>query len=82
MKVNTQGVLIMNSNVGSADRLIRLIVGALLISWPWIGRGMAFGMGGLLHWIAIVIGAILIVTALLGTCPLYRLVGVNTCKLK
>ncbi len=72
----------MNSNVGSVDRIIRIVIGAILVGWPWIGRGMALGMGGPLHWIAIIVGVTLIATAIFGTCPIYSILGVNTCKLK
>ena len=70
----------MTANVGNFDRIARLVIGALLIAWPWLGHDMMMATGGPLRWIGLVAGIVLIVTALMGTCPAYRLFGVNTCK--
>ena len=59
---------ISKANIGKTDRLIRTIVGALLI----IG---AFNGGG---WLAAVIGAVLIGTAYLRFCPAYNVFGLST----
>ena len=72
----------MTANVGNFDRIARLVIGALLVAWPWLGHGMMMGAGGPLRWIGLVAGIVLILTALSGTCPAYRLMGVNTCKVK
>jgi hypothetical protein len=72
----------MIANVGSFDRLARLVIGALLVAWPWLGNGMMMAAGGPLRWIGLTVGIVLILTALAGTCPAYRLIGVNTCKVK
>jgi len=68
-----------SANVGSLDRAIRLIVGALLIALPnfyaseiWASQAARWGIP--------FVGAVLIVTALVRFCPLYRLIGVNSCK--
>jgi hypothetical protein len=64
----------MTKNVGSLDRLLRIIVGLALIAyaipigfhttgWNWVG------------WI----GVIPLLTAIVGTCPVYSLLGVNSC---
>lgn len=64
----------MSANVGSADRIVRIVVGLLLISlWffapdPW-------------RWVAVA-GVVLVLTALLRVCPAYSLFGINTCKMK
>ena len=69
----------MTANVGSADRLIRIIVGLILVVLPfvtsfglWANPIAAFG--------APIVGAVLIVTALVRFCPLYRLFGMRTCR--
>jgi Protein of unknown function (DUF2892) len=72
----------MTANVGSFDRIARLVIGALLVIWPWLGHGMMMGVDGPLRWIGLIAGIVLIVTALMGTCPIYRLMGVNTYKVK
>ncbi|MBK8162939.1 MAG: DUF2892 domain-containing protein [Gammaproteobacteria bacterium] len=59
----------MNKNVGGVDRTIRLIAGLAIA-----GAGLYYqSLWGL-------IGAVLIVTAVLGWCPPYSLLGINTCK--
>jgi hypothetical protein len=67
----------MTKNVGQVDRLVRAAVAivALIIAWN-------AGFSGALGIIALVVGIVMAVTAAVGTCPLYRLVGVNTCKVK
>ena len=56
------------NNTGKADRIIRIIVGALLIGNVFTGLQTPIG------WI----GLILIVTGLFGTCPVYSLLGIST----
>lgn len=71
----------MIKNVGSTDRLIRLIAGVILliIAVPSLA-GMAFvGLGGW-AWLVGLVGLVLVATALLNFCPAYTLIGVNTCK--
>ncbi len=67
----------MTTNVGTADRIARVIIGLVLIAfaipigfpqtgWNWIG------------WI----GIVPLVTAALGVCPAYSLLGLSTCPLR
>ncbi|MFO7544977.1 MAG: DUF2892 domain-containing protein [Trueperaceae bacterium] len=63
----------MSHNVGTIDRLVRGIVGAvLLLGWVlgWFGGTWAVILG--------IVGIILVATALVGFCPLYRLFGMST----
>lgn len=55
-----------NENI--ADRIIRVAAGAALLSTVWVGPQWAWG------WL----GLILVVTGLIGRCPLYRLFGLST----
>lgn len=65
----------MSINVGSADRLIRIILGLALIALALMSGWSMLGTV-----ISAVIGGVLVVTALVRFCPLYRLIGVRTCK--
>lgn len=56
-------------NVGSIDKIVRIVVGALLILLA------LFGTIGWWGWI----GIVPIVTALMGWCPAYTLFGIKTC---
>jgi len=59
-----------NRNIGSVDRVLRLVVGIALLAMVFVGPKTPWG------WI----GAVLIVTALINFCPLYRLFGIRTCR--
>jgi Protein of unknown function (DUF2892) len=58
------------TNVGSADRIFRIVLGLVLIALVFVGPKTPWG------WI----GIVPLVTGLLRTCPLYSLIGVSTCK--
>jgi Protein of unknown function (DUF2892) len=64
----------MTPNIGRVDRIIRLILGVALIALA-LGYfpGMTQQFWG---WI----GIIPLVTAFVGTCPAYSLLGTTTCK--
>ncbi len=61
----------MKRNVGSLDRILRLVLGAAMV-----GGGIYFH-----SWFG-AIGLILIGTALINFCPLYAIVGANTCSVR
>jgi len=61
----------MKCNTGKTDRIFRVIVGIVIIA-----AGIYFK-----SWWG-VIGAIPIITAVLGWCPMYIPLGVSTCKVK
>lgn len=67
----------MTANLGSIDRLLRLVIGIVLIAAPFVAA-TAFGGNAVLTYGAILIGAILVVTALVRFCPIYRLFGWKT----
>ena len=55
----------MQRNIGSTDRIIRIIVGVVLLSLVFIGPRSAWGYLGLIP----------LVTALVGYCPMYRVIA-------
>lgn len=59
----------MLTNEGSADRLVRVVIGLALIAMVFVGPRTPWGWVGLLP----------LITGLVGFCPAYRLLGVNTC---
>jgi hypothetical protein len=56
------------SNAGKVDRIIRIIIGAVLIGNVFTGLQTPIG------WL----GIVLVVTGLFGTCPLYSILGIDT----
>lgn len=62
----------MKTNVGSVDRIARVIIGLALIALTLTG---AIGLWG---WI----GVLPLVTAAIGWCPAYTLLGFSSCPMK
>jgi DUF2892 family protein len=64
----------MKSNVGSADKAVRIVIALVLFS-------LYFMLEGNLRYIAL-IGIIPLLTAFMSWCPLYTIFGITTCPLK
>ncbi|WP_417226698.1 DUF2892 domain-containing protein [Amphritea sp.] len=60
----------MDKNIGSVDKVVRIVVGLILIALVFVGPQTPWG------WIGVPIIAI----ALFGWCPLYRVLGISSCK--
>ena len=60
----------MNKNIGSIERIIRILAGLVLIA---LAATSTVGWWG---WL----GLVLLATGLMGWCPPYSLLGINTCK--
>jgi len=67
----------MKKNVGTGDRFLRVMIGVITLI-----LGLSGMLDGTLKWVALGIGAIMVLTASMQFCPLYTLLGVNTCKVK
>ncbi|MDO9082395.1 MAG: DUF2892 domain-containing protein [Humidesulfovibrio sp.] len=65
----------MEVNVGGLDKILRIIVGIVLLSLVFILKD-----GGAL-WLWGLIGIVPLATGLLSRCPLYTIIGVNSCKM-
>lgn len=64
------------ANVGSPDRVIRLILGVILAALPFVIP--AIGANVWLLWILPIVGVVLIVTAFMSWCPIYAALGIST----
>jgi hypothetical protein len=64
----------MKPNVGSLDKTVRIVFGLALLS-------LWFVLEGQLRYLAL-IGIVPLLTATMGVCPLYSLLGINTCGIK
>ncbi len=67
----------MKKNVGNGDRFLRVIVGVIAII-----LGLSGKLDGNLKWIDLGVGAIMVITSFVQFCPLYTILGINTCKVK
>ena len=65
------------ANVGSTDKKLRIIGGLVLLAISFMALG---GLSTTLGIIAIVVGAVLLVTGLVNFCPAYKLLGIGTVK--
>ncbi len=57
------------TNEGKLDRAVRILLGVAILSLAFLGPKTSLGFLGLVP----------LGTGLVGFCPLYRLIGVNTC---
>ncbi len=62
------------ANEGTLDRILRVVLGLLLLVLALLQV-----VSGIWLWVAAIVGAILLVTGLVGFCPLYTLLKINTC---
>ncbi|NJM99000.1 MAG: DUF2892 domain-containing protein [Phormidesmis sp. RL_2_1] len=63
----------MSSNVGTVDRFLRIIAGSVLLylgSFVYAGSSVGLALD--------VVGAIALLTGIIGFCGLYKLLGINT----
>jgi Protein of unknown function (DUF2892) len=58
-------------NEGTIDRVVRIVLGIALLYFAFTGRGV-WGY----------IGIVPLLTGLMGSCPLYSALGLNTCPVK
>jgi len=67
----------MKQNMGSTDRILRIIAAAVF--------GILY-FNGIIHGVAgavlLVLGGVFVLTSLAGYCPLYKILGLNTCSRK
>lgn len=61
-----------STNIGGIERIIRILVGLALIAIVFVGPQTMWG------WI----GVVPLLTGLIGWCPPYAMLGINTCKRK
>ncbi|MCK7549578.1 DUF2892 domain-containing protein [Marinobacter koreensis] len=60
----------MSINMGGVDRVLRTLIGVVLLALVFVGPQTPWG------WI----GVVPLITGLVGICPLYTLLGIKTCK--
>jgi hypothetical protein len=57
------------SNQGPADRVVRIVLGLGLLAWTALNPSFVWGY----------IGIVPLLTGIVGSCPLYTLMGIRTC---
>ena len=61
----------MQKNIHPIERVIRVVVGLVLTSMAFVGPANPWFL----------IGIVPVLTGLIGWCPPYQILGINTCKL-
>ncbi len=67
----------MKKNMGLTDRIIRIVFAAVFAYLYFSGT-----VTGTLGLVLVILGAVFLLTSIVSFCPLYTLVGMNTCKVK
>lgn len=67
----------MKKNIGNADRIIRFILAAVIAVLYFTNI-----ITGTLGIVLLVLAGVFVITSLVSFCPLYALVGLNTCPIK
>jgi len=62
-------------NIGSNERTIRVVAGAVLLAWSMAGLGFLSSFFGFLM---AVIGIVLMATSIISFCPLYKKLGMDS----
>lgn len=60
----------MKQNVHNLERIVRVVIGVVLLSLVFVGPKTWWGLVGILP----------ILTGFIGWCPPYQLLGISTCK--
>lgn len=63
------------TNVGGIDRVLRIVVGLALLAGFFLNADATY------RW-AYLIGIVPLLTGLMGSCPVYSLLGISTCPMK
>lgn len=67
----------MKTNVGTPDKVIRILLAVVFSVLYFTGT-----VTGTLGYVLLALGAIFLLTSVMGFCPLYRIFGISTCKVK
>lgn len=67
----------MKKNMGGVDRTIRIIVALALVALYYFKV-----IEGTLAYVLLALSGIFLLTSFINFCPLYTLLGINTCKVK
>ncbi len=67
----------MKKNIGSADRIVRVLIAAVIAILYFTNT-----ITGTLSLALLILGGVFLATSLIGFCPLYAIFGLSTCPAK
>lgn len=69
----------MTTNLGTTDRVFRLLLGIILLVAPFVS-GLTMFASTTATIISVIAGLVMVGTSAMKFCPLYRIFGIRTCK--
>ncbi len=70
----------MTANVGTIDRILRFILGVVLLALPF-ATDIALFAQPLYFYGAICVGVVMLLVSVVRICPLYSIFGIKTCRI-
>lgn len=70
----------MNTNIGNLDRIMRALLGVVLLAAPFVSGWPVFN-GAFATALCVIAGFVMLGTSAVKFCPLYRVFGIRTCQL-
>jgi len=67
----------MKKNVGVTDKWLRILFAAVIMVLYYMGY-----ISGTIAMVLLVVGIVMLLTSLLGICPMYSIFGISSCKRK
>ena len=67
----------MKTNMGKADKIIRFIIAAAIVTLFATGI-----ISGIFAYVLLLFAGVFVLTSIIGFCPLYTLFGIKTCAIK
>jgi hypothetical protein len=67
----------MIKNVGQTDKIVRIVLAVVLFALDYFEV-----VTGAFSWVLSIVAIVLLVTALVNFCPLYKVLGKSTCEVK
>ncbi len=67
----------MKKNMGGTDRIIRIVIAVIVSVLFWQNI-----ISGTLAYILLALSGIFVLTSFISFCPIYSIIGINTCKVK
>ena len=67
----------MKKNMGSADRIIRILIAVVIAVLYYTGA-----ISGTVGLVLLILAGVFVLTSLVSFCPLYAPFGINTCPAK
>ncbi|VDC23445.1 YgaP family membrane protein [Pseudogemmobacter humi] len=62
----------MQINIGTPERIARLILGVVLVVLPWLAQ-----FPPLWTWVSVIAGVVMLVTGAIRFCPVWRILGIG-----